>query len=92
MLISDTMSLPAATTQRAKSATRVTFGLSFVISGRVVAARTARTTRSAIARSVPKAMPPSLMLGQETLTSRAATPSSAESTPASSPNSSTPQA
>ncbi len=74
VLIRDIISLPASTTQRAKSPIRVTFGLSFVMSGKLVAARTADTTLAACPRSVPKAMPPSLIFGHEMLISSAAMP------------------
>ena len=75
VLINEIMSLPASSAALAKSATRVTFGLSLVISGIVVAFRTALMTLFMLSVFVPKEMPPSLMLGQDTLISSAAIPS-----------------
>ena len=47
----------------------VTLGLSFTISGRLVAARHAAVTAAAEAQSVPNAIPPASTLGHEMLTS-----------------------
>ena len=47
----------------------VWFGDSFVISGLLVCARQAATTRADISGSLPKATPPSLTFGQEMLIS-----------------------
>ncbi len=86
VLINETISLPAASTARANSAMLVTFGLSLVISGSVVARRTVETTSAASAGSVPNATPPAFTLGQEMLISSAVIPSrSASSRAATSP-------
>ena len=69
VLMSETASAPSASTARAISTMSVTFGLSFTISGRCVAARHARTTDAAAAQSVPNAIPPASTFGHEMLSS-----------------------
>ena len=56
----------------------VTFGVSLGITGSRVAARTAATTSAVPWRLQPNVMPPSLMLGHEMFSSRAATPSTSD--------------
>ena len=75
VLTSDTASAPASSAARANEATSVTLGVSLGMTGRCVALRTAVTTRAVPTRLQPNWMPPSLMLGQEMLSSMAATPS-----------------
>jgi hypothetical protein len=70
-------SLPASSAAFANGTTLGTFGLSLVISGSVVASRQAVTTWLNSLQSVPNWAPPSLMFGQETLSSSAPTPPSA---------------
>ena len=53
--------------------TSVTLGESLTINGFLVTARQADTTDAAQSGSVPNTMPPCLTLGQEMLTSSAAT-------------------
>ena len=78
VLMQEMLSAPAASTLRAMRARSVTLGESLTmmcLSG--AALRTASVTWAAMPGSWPKAMPPCRTLGQETLTSSAATPSSA---------------
>ena len=77
-MTSDTASAPASSAALANDATLVTFGVSFGMSGSVVARRTAETTRWVLPRWQPNEMPPSLMFGQEMFSSRAATPSASD--------------
>ena len=82
------LSAPASSTLRAMSAISVTLGESLTITCLCGArSRTAAVTAAASLGSWPKRTPPSLTLGQETLTSSAATPSSPSRRAASSPNS-----
>ena len=69
-----TASAPASCAARTKGRTSGTFGASLGMMGSVVAARTARTTSAKVSTRVPKLAPPSLTLGQETLSSSMATP------------------
>src|SRR6266516_2131067 len=66
-----------------------TLGLIFVIKGSAVAFRQAATTWLSSLQSVPNCAPPSLRLGQETLSSSAPTPPSASKRRATSAYSST---
>ena len=68
-LISEIASAPHSSAARAKAAISLTFGASFGITGRRVAARTRSTTRRNMSRCTPKARLPSLMFGHETLIS-----------------------
>ena len=58
----------------------MTLGVSFGMTGRCVALRTAATTASVPTRLHPNWMPPSLMFGHEMFSSMAATPSASVST------------
>ena len=80
VLTSDTASAPASSAAFANDATSVTLGVSFGITGRLVALRTALTTSKVPCKLQPNWMPPSLMLGHEMLSSMAATPSASDST------------
>ena len=89
VLMQEIMSAPASSTLWAISAMLVTLGESLMMTGLFGAfSRTAFVTLAAWTGSAPKMEPPSFTLGQEMLTSRAATPSMALSSAASSPNSS----
>ena len=78
VLTSETASAPASSAARANDATSVTLGVSFGMTGSGVARRTAATTSCAPCRLQPNVMPPSLMLGQEMLSSSAATPGASD--------------
>ncbi len=78
VLTSDTASAPASSAARANDDTSVTFGVSFGTIGSRVTFRTADTTSNVPLRLHPNVMPPSLMLGHEMFSSRAATPSASE--------------
>src|ERR1035441_1588926 len=82
-------SLPASSAALANGAMLTTFGLILVMSGSVVALRQAATTCESSLQSVPNCAPPSLMFGQETLSSSAPTPPSASNRRATSAYSST---
>jgi len=86
----ETASAPASRQARANATMSVTLGDSLMISGKSpMARRTAPVTRPVWAGSVAKWMPPSLTLGQETLSSSAASPSAPASRRAASTYSST---
>ena len=74
VLMQESASAPASSHTRANTLTSVTLGESLGMTGRRVALRTAETTSWVMRGSPPNAMPPFLTLGQEMLTSRAATP------------------
>jgi hypothetical protein len=78
VLTSDTASAPASSAARANDAGSVTFGVSLGMSGSVVTLRTAATTSCVPWRLQPNWMPPSLMFGQEMLSSIACTPSASD--------------
>src|SRR5437870_5343952 len=88
VLISDSASAPASAAARAIDTMSVTFGVSLTNRGRVHTARTAATTSLVSCGSTPK-MRPRSTLGQDTLSSTAATPSSRLSHSASVTNSRT---
>ena len=67
--MSESASAPAATAARAISATSVTLGVSFTMSGRFVAARQRDTTASTLSVHVPMVMPPASTFGHEMFTS-----------------------
>ncbi len=73
VLIREIASAPPASAARAIESIRVTFGVSLASTGREHALRTPATTRSHIPGSVPKSTPPET-LGQETFSSKPATP------------------
>ena len=73
VLMSDSASAPADTAARAISVTSVTFGVSFTMSGRFVAARHRDTTASTLSVHVPMVMPPASTFGHEMFTSYAST-------------------
>ena len=75
---SETASAPASSAARANADTLVTLGVSFGISGRRVALRTALTTSNVPCRLQPNWIPPSLMFGHEIFSSMAPTPSASE--------------
>ncbi len=85
----DNASLPASSAALAKGAMLTTFGLILVIKGSFVTLRQAATTCASNFKSVPNCAPPSLMLGQDTLSSSAPTPPSASKRRATSAYSST---
>src|SRR5882757_8327464 len=72
VLTSEIASAPAFSADLAMAAMLVTLGESFTITGRRDAALQLATSSSSRARSVPKTMPPWLVLGQETFSSYAA--------------------
>ena len=88
-LISETACAPSSSAARANVPMSLTFGASLGITARPVRERTARTTRRNISGWVPKAAEPSLMLGQETFTSKPCSPSTWSKRAAISPYSST---
>ena len=67
-------SAPATSTALAICTISVTLGESLIMTGFEVCPLASFTTAAAAAGSVPKTMPPSFTLGQETFSSRAATP------------------
>ena len=71
VLITARPSLPASMQRRAFSLMSVWFGDSLVMSGLLVTARHAATTRADISGTLPNCTPPSLMFGHEMLISMA---------------------
>ena len=69
VLTSEMASAPASSAARATSGMLVTLGESFTMSGRVAIFFTALTTSNSILGSLPKLIPPHLVLGQETFSS-----------------------
>src|SRR5579859_2434604 len=69
VLTSEMASAPAFSADLAIAGMLVTLGESFTINGRRAAALQLATSSSRVARSLPKLMPPCLVLGQETLSS-----------------------
>lgn len=68
-------SAPPSSTALAMAAMSVTFGVSLTMMGNCDTALTARVTLWAARSEQPKSMPPSFMLGDEMLSSRASMPS-----------------
>src|SRR5881275_863420 len=69
VLTSEIASAPAFSADLAIMGMLVTLGESFTINGRREAALQLATSSSSITRSLPKVMPPCLVLGQETYSS-----------------------
>lgn len=67
--MSEMPSAPAASAAFAISVISVTFGVSFTMSGRFVAARHSDTTFSTLGTWQPMVMPPASTLGHEMFTS-----------------------